>query len=189
MAEPKKENLPQLRMGYLHPVPPLTPTWPAGYQLRSFQPGDEASWAALLNANGELGEWNPERVAGVMAGGLVRQFFAVAPTGELAACAGVHEVDLDGTEYWEIGWVAAHPAHRGSGLGGLVTGAATAYALTLAKRPIMLRTDDFRLPAIKVYLRLGFTPLLDHPSYPERWRLLAARLGPGYLETPGRRPA
>lgn len=180
MSEPKKENLPQLRMALAPTASPAPTRLPEGYRLRSFAAGDEAGWASLLNANGELGEWNAERVAGVLAGGLVRQFFAVAPDGTLVACAGVHEVALDGTDYWEIGWVAAHPRHRGRGLGGVVTGAAANHALTLPARPIMLRTDDFRLAAIKVYLRLGFRPSLDHPSYPERWRLLASRLGPEY---------
>jgi mycothiol synthase len=108
-----------------------------------------------------------------------KQFFA-ASGAQLAACAGVHDAVIDGVEYWEIGWVASHPAHRGRGLGGQVTAAAVGHALALGGRPVVLRTDDFRLPAIKVYLQLGFVPLFDHPSYPERWRLIASRLGPGY---------
>lgn len=179
MQEPKKENLPQLRMGYPLSVPPVVGGLPAAYQVRAFGTGDEQGWVELLTANGELGEWNLERIAGVLGGGLKKQFF-VADGGQLAACAGVHDVVLDGAEYWEIGWVASHPAHRGKGLGGQVTAAAVGYALTLPWRPILLRTDDFRLSAIKVYLQLGFVPLLDHPSYLERWRLIAFRLGPGY---------
>ncbi|MBM3278465.1 MAG: GNAT family N-acetyltransferase [Candidatus Handelsmanbacteria bacterium] len=179
MGQTTKENLPQLRMVYRKPTPPQVPALPQGYRLRPYQPGDESGWAALLNANGELGEWNLERVAGVLAGGLVGQFFVVGPN-DLAACAGVHDVVLDGEECWEIGWVASHPGHRGRGLGALVTAAALAHALTLPARTIVLRTDDFRLPAIKVYLRLGFAPRYDHPSFPERWCLLAGHLGPGY---------
>lgn len=180
MQEPPKENLPQLRMGYTPAAPPAVDGLPSGYQLRTFQVGNEQGWLELLNANGELGEWNLERIAGVLGGGLKKQFF-VAAGAQLAACAGVHNALLDGVEYWEIGWVASHPAHRGRGLGGQVTAAAVEYALTLPPRPIILRTDDFRLPAIKVYLQLGFAPLFDHPSYPERWRLITTRLGPGYL--------
>ena len=40
-----------------------------------------------------------------------------------------------------------------------------------------LDTDDFRLPAIVIYLRLGFRPLLVHPNQRERWRRVLARLG------------
>ncbi|MBI2505419.1 MAG: GNAT family N-acetyltransferase [Candidatus Latescibacteria bacterium] len=178
MQEAKKENLPQLRMGYMNPAPPAVEGVPAGYQLRPFQAGDEPGWMELLNANGELGEWSLERIAGILGGGLKNQFFAVCG-GQLTACAGVHDTQLEGAEYWEIGWVASHPQHRGKGLGVQVTAAALGAALELPRRPIVLRTDDFRLPAIKVYLKLGFVPLLDHPSYPERWRLIHSRLGPG----------
>lgn len=188
MAEPKKENLPQLRMGYQPAIPPAVDGIPAGYRLRSYEAGDEQGWVELLNANAELGEWNLERVRGILAGGLQGQFF-VAAGPQLAACAGVHDALLDGVAYWEIGWVASHPGHRGRGLGAQVTAAALAHALTLPTRPIVLRTDDFRLPAIKVYLKLGFTPLFDHSSYPERWRLIASRLGPRYeIGLPGTRP-
>ena len=179
MGEPKKENLPQLRMGYQRSALPPVADMPAGFQLRCFEDGDEPGWVDLLNANAELGEWTLERIAGILAGGLERQFFA-ATGGQLVACAGVHEALLDGVEYWEIGWVASHPQHRGQGLGAQVTAAALAHALSLPARPIVLRTDDFRLPAIKVYLKLGFTPFFDHSSYPERWRLIGTRLGPGY---------
>lgn len=188
MAEPKKENLPQLRMRYLPAAPPAVPGMPAGYRLRGFETGDEREWVELLNANAELGEWNLERITGVLAGGLKGQFF-VAAGAQLAACAGVHDALLDGVEYWEIGWVASHPGHRGLGLGAQVTAAALAHALSLPPRLILLRTDDFRLPAIKTYLKLGFAPLFDHASYPERWRLIASRLGPGYeIALPEARP-
>lgn len=188
MPEPKKDNLPQLRMTYPRFLRPAVGDLPAAYQLRAFESGDEQGWMELLNANGELGEWNLERIAGVLGGGLKKQFF-VASGRQLAACAGVHDAVLDGVEYWELGWVASHPAHRGRGLGGQVSAAAVGYALTLPARPIVLRTDDFRLPAIKVYLQLGFAPLFDHSSYPERWRLIASRLGPGYqLKSPDRSP-
>lgn len=188
MQEPKKESFPQLRMSYTPAALPRVAELPAGYQFRTFLTGDEQGWVELLNANGELGEWNLERVAGVLGGGLKKQFFATTEA-QLVACAGVHDAVLDGVEYWEIGWVASHPAHRGKGLGGQVTAAALGYALTLPPRPIILRTDDFRLPAIKVYLQLGFAPLFDHPSYPERWRLITSRLGPEYqVQLPERAP-
>ncbi|HHY83306.1 MAG TPA: hypothetical protein GX505_11630 [Clostridiales bacterium] len=33
----------------------------------------------------------------------------------------------------------------------------------------VLETDDFRLPAIKTYFRLGFQPKFTHESHPDRW--------------------
>jgi tRNA-Thr(GGU) m(6)t(6)A37 methyltransferase TsaA len=40
----------------------------------------------------------------------------------------------------------------------------------------MLDTDDFRLSAIRAYLDLGFQPEQRHPSHPERWAVILARL-------------
>jgi mycothiol synthase len=44
-------------------------------------------------------------------------------------------------------------------------------------RRIYLKTEDFRLPALKTYLRLGYEPLLYAPDMPERWRAICNRLG------------
>ena len=40
-----------------------------------------------------------------------------------------------------------------------------------------LSTDDFRLPAIRTYLKLGFEPYLVHENQRERWRKVLAAIG------------
>ena len=42
---------------------------------------------------------------------------------------------------------------------------------------IYLRTDDFRLPALKVYLKLGYEPLLYADDMKGRWKAVCAKLG------------
>jgi mycothiol synthase len=146
--------------------------------LRSFQAGDEPAWAALLQANGELGVWDVARVERELAGDLIQaaQFFVIA-AGQLVATTGVYaRLRLDGPAY-EIGWVAVAPAWRGRGLGRQVVAAAVGAALALPSRPVYLLTDDHRLPALKLYLRLGFRPDMSHPSYRGRWRRLAHTVG------------
>ena len=39
-----------------------------------------------------------------------------------------------------------------------------------------LRTDDFRVPALKTYLRLAFEPVISHDSHPGRWRMILDEL-------------
>ena len=41
-------------------------------------------------------------------------------------------------------------------------------------------TDDFRLPAVKLYLKMGFVPDFEHGSYHDRWTRLARDLAPEY---------
>jgi mycothiol synthase len=38
------------------------------------------------------------------------------------------------------------------------------------KEASILETDDFRIPAIKTYLRMGYKPLLIHENQAERWK-------------------
>ena len=39
-----------------------------------------------------------------------------------------------------------------------------------------LKTDDFRLPAIKTYLNIGFKPDLSTDDYKERWEKIYENL-------------
>jgi RimJ/RimL family protein N-acetyltransferase len=66
--------------------------------------------------------------------------------------------------------------HAGKKLGRVVCAAATARFLRAGYRRIYLKTDDWRLPAIVTYLRLGYVPLLYAPDMAERWQAVHARL-------------
>jgi len=79
--------------------------------------------------------------------------------------------------------VAADPEHRGKGLGLAVCAQATARFIQAGYRNIYLLTDDFRLPAIKTYLKLGYEPLLFCEGMAERWESVYRQLG---LELPKR---
>lgn len=176
-----KKSPPQLLMWYPSQRSPLVQPVPEPYFLRPFVDGDQTAWSALLNGNGQLGTWTAERVQGEVDGALVAggQTFAVC-AGELVACAGVYDRLRSDEACWEIGWIAAHPLHAGRGLGLQVAAAAVRFALALDSRPIYLLTDDFRLPAIKTYLKMGFVADLSHPSYAERWLRIFGDLGPNY---------
>ncbi len=73
--------------------------------------------------------------------------------------------------------VCTSPAHRGHGLGKLVTLAVMDYAQRRGIRDVWLTTDDFRLPAVKLYLKLGFLPVLYEPDMRGRWLALMEKLG------------
>lgn len=44
------------------------------------------------------------------------------------------------------------------------------------EQDIHLYTEDFRLAALKTYLKLGYIPILYSPEMPERWRAICAHL-------------
>ena len=43
----------------LAPLEPVLAAWPTAYALRTYQPGDEAGWATLMNT-GDMGHWGAE---------------------------------------------------------------------------------------------------------------------------------
>ena len=150
----------------------------ANYRLRPYQPGDEEGWLGLLQANGELGHWDRQRLAEVLAGIRIQLF--VECEGRIVACTGCNDRTRELRPCWEIGWVAVHPSFQGQGLGQLIVAAAVVQAKALDPRPIYLLTDDFRIPALRCYLKLGFLPNNSHPSYPHRWADIFAHLGADY---------
>jgi mycothiol synthase len=73
--------------------------------------------------------------------------------------------------------VGVVPEHSGKGLGVQINLVALHHMVREGRRQAVLETDDFRLPAIKTYLKLGFQPVLVHENQRERWRSVFARLG------------
>ena len=76
-----------------------------------------------------------------------------------------------------IHMVACKPGFRGHGLGNLMMLKAMTVMQEAGMETAALVTDDWRIPAIKTYLKVGFTPDLDsEPDYKERWDKIFAVL-------------
>lgn len=111
-----------------------------------------------------LPQFDPEDCYFVTAGGI--------PVGSATAW-------LRRSDEREIGYihmVAVVPEHRGHRLGYWATLATLHRFRERELRAAMLDTDDFRLSAIRAYLDLGFQPEQRHPSHPERWAVVLAKL-------------
>ena len=176
---------PQLRMlkPTLADLPALA--LPEGFSLRSYQAGDGAHWERILAASfgGEPGRFSfdrtmrrdpayrPERVLFVVAAGV-----PVATASAWRAPGLIPDTGM-------VHFVGAVPEFQGQRLGYWVT-LATLHGLAAAGlRAASLTTDDFRLPAIKTYLRLGFEPVLVHENQRERWRQVWRELRLPEMET------
>jgi mycothiol synthase len=162
---------PQLRM--LRPTLAALPalTLPAGFALRSFQPGDEAHWDRVLSASfgGEPGRFNFDRMMRADAPFRPeRVLFVVAGDSPVATASAWRSAGLD-PEWGTVHYVAVVPEYQGHRLGYWVTLATLHRMVAEGLRAATLTTDDFRLPAIRTYLRLGFEPVLAHENQRERW--------------------
>jgi predicted dehydrogenase/RimJ/RimL family protein N-acetyltransferase len=144
---------------------------PGEYRLRQLEERDAAAFDALMREAG-FGEWPRERIAAHRRGVLPGGFFVVehVPTGELVGTANAnHQPQERHAEGGELSFVVASPQHAGKGLGRAVTAAVVRRFLAAGYRRIYLKTDDHRLPAIKVYLQVGFEPFLFADDMAGRW--------------------
>jgi len=158
------------------------PTWslPDGYVMRQFRDSDAAAYIELMAKAGFEG-WSEKMIRDWLQRVLPEGFFVVEhePSGRLVATTMATHNPIPGVHPYggELGWVAGDPAHAGKGLGYATCAAVTARYLRGGYQRVYLRTDDWRLPAIKTYLKLGYRPLLHTPDMEERWRAVCQKLG------------
>ncbi len=162
-------------------LPPQTPL-PAGFRYVPYDESLQPRWVDLLNqAFPESGPFTPESWREQTTGkpqfrpewvGLVER----ERDRQLCATAFAWIDQAEERELGRVHWVAALKDVRGLGLGRAVT----LFVLhTLARegfRRVMLDTQAFRIPAIALYLSLGFQPTPANAEEAEIWRAVLAQL-------------
>jgi mycothiol synthase len=172
------EHTEQLRMSF--PAsgerPAVQVKLPEGYLIRGCLPGDEDAWIELIGLCGFDG-WDqgrfdeymdkPERKDGSRLVLLDDRIVAATFAGRGDVEANVGRVD----------YVVSHPSLRGRGLGKAVCAGVLDYLLGRGYETVELFTDDWRLPAIGLYLSLGLTPDMTSAGMHPRWETVMERLG------------
>jgi mycothiol synthase len=169
-------RLPEL--GDLPPAPPLD----ASYALRTATQADHGQLAELLS-EAFADKWDAKRVAVEFSpdNGVEATYVVVSPAGVVAAASARRLPD----RYPEAGYVhyvGVRVSERGRRLGELVTRRVLVHFVAAGLDQAVLDTDDFRLPAVRTYLRLGFVPEPRTPGEARRWSKVLrnlARTGPG----------
>jgi len=156
------------------PVPRLAP----GYGLRTYLPGDEPRFYEVMALSGWRG-WDDERlkpwIARIPPDGWWMVLHQASQT-IVATAMALHDHTDHHPFGGELGWVASDPAHGGKGLGMAVCAAVTARLIAAGYRNIHLYSEDWRLPALKTYLRLGYIPFLYLPEMHDRWQSVCNQL-------------
>jgi mycothiol synthase len=150
---------------------------PPGYLVRAYRAGDEAAWCRLVREH-IGGECTPERMRDEL---LVQPWFSaddllfVETQAQVVgtACA---QHPPDDAPVGHLHMLAVDSTHRGRGLGRALAVAALSRLSRLDCERAELRTDDFRLAAIRLYLSLGFELKITHESHPARWQDVYERL-------------
>ncbi len=157
---------------------PPTPQLPAAYHLRTFRPGDEARFYEVMALAGWPG-WDIEKLKPWLYRMLPEGWFMAVHTASdqiVASAMATHDPTWIKPFCAELGWVAADPAHSGKGLGTAVVAAATARMIASGYTHVHLYTEHYRLPALKIYLKLGYLPYLSTPEETELWREVCEQL-------------
>ncbi len=163
---------------------------PEGWSVRSMREGEGAVWARICLAagffdDGMSAEQRWDSAMGNDAGVRTENvFFACDPAGEPVATATARLIpQQDRGKYpptsnalGYLHYVAATPACRGKGAGSAVTAAVLARFAELNLDDCVLSTDDHRLPAIHIYLKMGWIPVLFAPDMRERWEHILSQL-------------
>ena len=149
-----------------------------GYSLRGYSLGDEECWVALLKT-GDVSNWDvrrflsyilePERTDGSRVVAMGDQLVAATFASQHDAVQKIGAID----------YVVSRPDQRGNGLGRAVCVAVLRYLVDRDYKSVVLFTDDWRLPAINLYLSLGFIPEMTRDDMPSRWDAVKRQLGKG----------
>ena len=160
---------------------------PDGYVARGYRDGDVAGWASLLQ-NGEFGDgWDEHRVSDYLEHPERREGSSlVEHDGCIVAATFASREYIpsdpsarDISERSRVGildYVVTDPGHRGKGLGRATCTQVARFLVSRGCTSVSLATDDWRLPAIHLYLSLGFQPLMNREDMPERWASIYEKL-------------
>lgn len=160
MVRPNLKDLPKLEL-------------PSGYHLRTYQDGDEVHWANIISDS--FG--GRTRTAQDTQNEITRRdvfvhdglYFITHQDIPIAtACAWRQTVDETDVGY--VHMVGVVGEHTGKKLGKWVSLAVLFYFQENGFICSMLDTDDFRIPAIKTYLNLGFIPVYVDETQMQRWK-------------------
>lgn len=93
------------------------------------------------------------------------------------AIASVTVICNEETKEGLIHMVGAVPESRGKGVGNMMGDLAIYVLKTSGMQSATLRTDDWRIPAIKSYLKIGFVPVLSTEDFVQRWDAIYRGIG------------
>jgi len=164
---------------------PVLP-WPDGFAVRTYRPGDAGLWTDIWSEADPFGPMDPGMFFQAFGDDLPalerRCYFVENEAGAaVATIASWYNRTYHGDDYGQIHWVATRKPYWGRGIGK----AMLSHALVEMGQwhdKAFLGTQTLRLPAIKLYLDLGFVPDLDYPGAREAWREVKAALQHPVLE-------
>lgn len=159
MLRPHLDGLPE--------IPPL----PTGYILRTYEEGDMPALVATL-ADSFREYWDDARVARELtAAPDVQTVHVVAHGDRVVGTASSRFVPARYPDAGYVHWVGVASDHLRRGIASALLMRVLHEFRERGYPAAVLETDDFRIPAIRSYLKLGFIPVYDirNEDHRPRW--------------------
>lgn len=161
----------------LDDLPPIE--IPDKFSIRHFHDGDEAAWEKIIEKsfgrNFEIGQFNRDMKSDP-AFQPQRVLFVTHNDKPIATASAWFKPDY-GQESGYVHMVGVLPEYQGNQLGYWISLAVLHRLAKEGRKKVYLQTDDFRLAAVKTYLKLGFRPVMIDENMPERYRAIFEKLG------------
>jgi GNAT superfamily N-acetyltransferase len=156
------------------PQPVLQHAIPEGFAFRNYVDGDEAAWLDIHNDGHTLFEVTPrhfESSFGADRPALPdRCIFLVSPEGrDIGTATAWYNRNYNGDHIGQLHWVCLRRTFQGCGLGKPLMSKVLRRMAELHDR-CCLSTQTPRVPAIRLYLRFGFSPDIRDDEAAQAWR-------------------
>jgi len=149
-------------------------TLPAGYSIRWYRQGDEDIWLRIQSLADKYAKVTPalfEEEFGTDANLLSeRQCFLCDGDDNAIGTASAWLADHGEEPLGRIHWVAIVPEHQGKGLAEPLLAAVCNKLKSLGHNKAYLTTQTCRLPAISLYAKFGFVPVIESDHDRKIWR-------------------
>jgi mycothiol synthase len=163
---------------------PPTVNVPAGYKIRTFQQSDQDHYYKLMKVAGWSG-WDDQKLHPWLYRILPNGWYMIIHNDSnqiVASCMATHDPTWTTPFCGELAWLAGDPTHSGKGLGTAAAAAVTSKFIQCGYKVIHLFSEPFRLAALKIYLSLGYIPLLEPLESISIWKQVCIHLD--WLFTP-----
>lgn len=134
-----------------------------GYSIRSYQPGDEATWARLEHGIGDFDSYEEALsyfTRTYLQGDsreLERIFFALeTASGQVCGSVASWRDLRNGQPISSLHWLIVDPSHQGNGLGKALLQTAMNWYLEAGELPVYLHTQPWSFRAIRLYAGQSF---------------------------------
>ncbi|MHC4435292.1 MAG: GNAT family N-acetyltransferase [Planctomycetota bacterium] len=150
---------------------------PSGYSIRSYRSGDENIWLRIQSLADKYNKITPDlfqeefgtdtRVLSE------RQYFLYDGDNNAIGTASAWFGNHNGPSLGRIHWVAIIPRYQSKGLAEPLLATVCKRLKCLGHRETFLTTQTCRVPAINLYAKFGFVPVVESNADRKIWNELA----------------